>query len=157
MSFAPFDIDLVVAQLQQVVRAGTLKSVGKTADFATIKKLADFPAPCAYVVIAREKAKPNASTTGAQQDVSSQHVIATFGVIIAVRDYRAIERGGQVTDQLNSVLGAVRGALIGWVPKLLGARPVQFVEGNTNDYDQATVLWSEVYSIQHTISQRNIP
>lgn len=149
MSAEPYDVNQIVALLQASVPA--LRQVGVAADYAAVKTIRDFAPPCAYVLLAREKAKPHASSTGMQQDVQGQRSMVTFGVVLAVRNYKASDRGKQQADALAPILGAVRTALIGWIAPVKGARPIQFIQGDVVDYDQATLLWTEVYQTQHSL------
>jgi len=113
MQAAPFDVQSIIARL--VATVPVLRKVAGAADFATVTKLADFVPPCAYVLLAREKAeanKPGNVSPGAQVRVR-QRAIVTFGVVIAVRNYRQ-QLGAQSADTLQSIVGAVRQSLIGY-------------------------------------------
>ena len=145
MSAAPLDPRLAIERLRSQV-AG-LQQVGAAADFATVKQLSGFRTPSAYVVLAQESAKerPTGNTTGRVRQVAE----VTFGVVIAVRNYRHDE--AEKSDALGPVLAAVRGAMIGWTPPLTLARPCQFVTGQVLDSDSSTLLWGEIYSTQHAI------
>lgn len=151
MSAAPFDVQPVIERLRERVKA--LRQVAGSADYANVKSLADFPAPCAYVVLAKES--PDLTTTGnaprGQQIRVSQIVQVTFGVVVVVRNYRE-QRGDQVKEELKAMLGACRGTLLGWVPDVAGARPCQLARGDLNDYNAGTALWTDVWRTQHTIT-----
>jgi hypothetical protein len=146
MSAAPFDISLVIAQLQ--AQAPSLRQVKGAADYAAIKSLRDFVPPCAYVLLAREKPEIEKGVTSGHQRTP-----VTFGVVVAVRNYRASERGVQAADELLTVLGETRSALMGWIPPVPGGRPTQLTQGDLVDYDQATLLWSDVYQTQHFLQR----
>ena len=146
MSAAPFDVNLVIDQLQANVPA--LRQVKGAADYAAIKGLRDFTTPCAYVLLAREKPIVEKGVTSGHQNTP-----VTFGVVVAVRNYRASERGMQAADDLNAVLGQVRSALLGWIPPVPGGRPTNLTQGDLLDYDQATLLWSDVYQTQHFLQR----
>ncbi|MGH8039904.1 MAG: phage tail terminator protein [Stenotrophomonas sp.] len=150
MSAAPFDVRVVQDRLRTSVKA--LRSVEGSADFQSITSLQDFPAPCAYVVLAREKGQPNEpghAPRGQMAEVR-QIMVVTFAVVLAVRNYRE-QRGAQVADDLSSMLSATRGVLIGWVPDVRGARACQLLQGDIQDYDAGTALWADVYQTQHSI------
>jgi len=138
VSYAPFDVTPIIARLKSQVPA--LLTVGGAADYAAVKGLADFRAPCAFVLLAREKLKPHAG-----QD--SQRVVVTFGVVLAVRNNRPAERGAAAASDLSTYLAAIRSALIGWSPAAVGAdrRGVQLLQGDLLNYDSSTLLWSDVY------------
>lgn len=151
MSAAPFDVRGIQARLKEQAKA--LRLVQGSADYMAIRSLQDFPAPCAYVVLAREKGIPNppGHAMPGQQAAVRQVMVVTFAVVVAVRNYRDA-RGSAVADDLTAVLNATRGALIGWVPPgLKGARACQLLQGDIQDYDAATVLWADVYQTQHSI------
>lgn len=147
MNFEPFDIDLAIEQLKANAPSLT-GGVAGAADYAAIKGLRDFRPPCAYVLLAREKGNPNAGNT-----TGEQHAGVSFGVVVIARSYRASERGMQVKDELRKILGEVRAAFMGWVPRLPGARPTRFIQGDLVDYDQSTVLWTDVYQTQHSLQR----
>jgi len=150
MSAAPFD----VAPVQERVRAlvPTLRLVAGAADYAAVKNLADFPAPCAYVVLAAEQytsASAGHGRPGEQVPVSQDGAI-TFGIVVAVRNYRE-QRGAQVSQELIAVLGAIRDAVLGYVPPVPGARPCQLSRGRLADYDAGVALWEDVYTTSQSI------
>lgn len=153
MSAAPFDVSLIAARLRAQVAA--LRQVGLAADYAAVRSLADFPTPCAFVVLANERGilKPTGHAPRGQQIKVRQIAIATFGVVLAVRNYRE-QRGEQLADELTTILEATRTALIGFVPDLDGARPCEFVAGDLQDYDASTALWVDVYQTQHSIGNQ---
>lgn len=151
MSAAPFDVAAVVARIKDAVPG--LRQVGRAADYASVRALGDFPAPCAYVLLAREKADKYVSghaTPGTSVPVA-QPTHVTFGVIVAVRNYRESGAGAQGADELRETLGAIRGALLGWVPALPGALPCELVQGDLKEYDRGTTLWSDVYQTRHIL------
>lgn len=150
MSAAPFDVDPIRVRLRALVPA--LRQVSGSADYNAVRKLQDFPAPCAFVVLAREKGipKPPGHAPRGQQVAVQQAAIVTFAVITAVRNYRE-QRGEQIEDELSAILAAQRGALIGYVPDVPGARAIQWLQGDLTDYDASTALWTEVYQTQHFI------
>ncbi len=137
--FAPFDVATVIAQIQAQVP--TLRFVGGAADYAAIKSLREFQPPCAFVLLAKEKAQYH-------QGGGQQRSIITFGVVMAVRNYRAADRGLQGSDALRGVLDSVRGALMTWTPPVKGGRPCQLQQGDLVDYDGANLLWTDTYQTQ---------
>lgn len=154
MSAAPFDVDLVRERLvaAKLLENQTLRSIKGAADYHAVQSLQDFPVPCAYLVLAREKAvsQQQGVAPPGQQVPSSQIAYASFAVVVAARNYRD-QRGEQVTQDLQAVLAAIRGALIGWVPDLPGARACQFVQGDMQDYNASIALWADIYQTQHII------
>lgn len=147
MNFEPFDIELAMTQLQAnapLLTGGVMGAV----EYAAIKKIGDFRPPCAYVLLAREKGVPNTGNT-----TGEQHAVVTFGVVVIARNYRASTRGTEAAQALRPLLAQVRAAFMGWVPKLPGARPTKFIQGDLVDYDQANVLWTDVYQTQHSLQR----
>lgn len=146
MNFEPFDTSLVVARIRE--RATGLRFVGGSADYAAVKSLLDFAPPAAYVMFATESAGNVPGPRGARV----QPAQADFGVALAVRNYRE-QRGAQLGSELRTLLGQVRDALIGWVPPTTGATAVQWTGGAVMDYDDAMLLWVDVYSCTHLLQR----
>lgn len=147
MSAAPFDVGLVIARLQAA--ATDLRKIQGAADYAAVRLLQDFPAPCAYVLLGRDTAtqtKTGTSMPGKQTPLQ-QAMEVQFGVVVAARNYRE-QRGAQVIDVLREVLGQVRNAVLGWTPPVAGGRPCQLVTGYLEDYDNATALWIDIWQTQ---------
>ena len=155
MSAAPFDVSVIKERLRTLVPA--LRSVEGAADYAAVRSLQDYPAPCAYVVLAGETGAPNPPGNGirGQQAKVSQMVAATFGVVLVARNYRE-QRGDQLTDEFQTLLAATRGAVIGFVPDVPGGRACQFVQGDLQDYDASTALWVDVFQTQHSIGSATL-
>lgn len=146
MNFAPFDVQLVVDRIKARVPSPALRQVGMAADYAAVKNLRDFPAPCAYVLLAREKFgdhQPGFSPRGTQVAMTQRGDV-TLGIVVAARNYRD-QRGGQLSPALTDLLGQIRAALQGWVPDAPGARPLNLLQGDLLQYDDATALWSDVW------------
>lgn len=150
MSAVPFDVRLIQARLQEQVPR--LRLVGLGADYAAVAGLPDFPVPCSYVLLAAERGQPQPSghAPPGQAVVMRQMTGAMFGVATAVRNYRE-QRGEQLADDLRTVVGEVRAALLGFVPPVRGARAIEFVSGELKDYDASTALWVDVFQTQHFI------
>lgn len=149
MNFAPFDVQAVVDRLKAMVPAPALRQVGVAADYAAIKSLRDFPAPCAYVLLARERFADHPPGHGQRgtQVAMVQRGDVTLGIVVCARNYRE-QRGAQLGADFNQLLGQIRGALQGWVPDAPGAKPLNLVQGDLLQYDDATALWSDVWHTQ---------
>lgn len=141
MSAEPFDTDQVESRLRDL---GILQTVEGAASYAAVRSLKEFRTPCAYVVLTNEKPDNKEPKAG------QQRAMVTFGVVIAVHNYRD-RTGGELKDTIRPILGAVRGALMGWKPDVPGGRPVKWAGGDVIDYDDNTLLWGEVYTTQHFI------
>jgi hypothetical protein len=156
VSIAPFDVRQVQARLQAA--STPLRLVGLAADYAAVRNLRDFPVPCAYVVLAKETYEPNQpgqAPRGKQLPVRQVGRVS-FGVVVAGRNYRS-GAGGQLAGEIQEVLTAVRNVLAGWVPQVSGARPVQLLQGELLQYDDAVSLWSDVWTTQQIIGNEVKP
>lgn len=152
MSARPLDVGVIVDRLRSAVPSTQLRSVGRAADYAAVRGPGDFPAPCAYVLLAAERpaAQPLGQAPRGTQVAVRQFVEATFGVVLVARNYR--EQGGdQVADELGALTEATRQALMGYVPDLEGARPCQLVRGDLLDYAAGVGVWADVYVTQHAV------
>lgn len=140
--FQPFDTSLVQARLKAEVTA--LREVEGAAEYAAVKALRDFPAPCAYVLFASE------SGSGGPRGGRATGVSAEFGVALAVSNFRD-RRGEQLQPELRTLLGLVRAALIGWTPAVPGVSAIAWRGGAVMDYDDATLLWVDAYECAHVL------
>lgn len=150
MSARPFDASLLAARLRE--RVPTLRLVGMRADYAGVRALSDFPAPCAYVVLAVErpiKTKTGMSLPGEQRPLAQQLQVS-LGVVMAFRNYRGVQ-GDELRDDLRDQVGAVRDQLLGWTPPVDGGAQLQLEGGDLDDYDAATALWIDRYQTQHIV------
>ena len=144
-----FDIDLVIARLKDQVPV--LDGVAGAAELEGIKDLRGFRTPSAFVVLVQETPEPR--KPGAPGAARRQMTKALFGVAVAVRNYSG-NKGKAASDDLRPVLGAIRDALIGWVPPgLAGARDCQLIQGKVIDYDANTLLWTDIYETQHALGR----
>lgn len=150
MQCAPFDVQPIIARLKALVPA--LRNVAGAADYASLTKLADFLPPCAYVLLARERADanpPGNAMPGTQVTVR-QRVNVSFGVVLAVRNYRE-QLGAQSADDLKTMLGAIRAALLGWIPDVPGGHPCMLQRGDLVQYSSAVSVWTDVYTTSQFI------
>jgi len=150
-STQPFDIGIVIARLRSPL-PGTLRSIGGSADYASITTLRDFPAPCAYVLLAREKVGKSSSgiSIPGQQSPRSQILTVTFGVVMAFRNYRQLD-GDDLRNELRDQIGAVRAVLLGWTPPVASGSACELVQGDLTDYDAGIALWTDTWRTQHSI------
>lgn len=149
MSAAPFDVRPVIDRL--AAQVPMLRQVAGAADLAAVTSLADFPAPCAYVLLAREQMDEpplGGHAPRGRQVAMQQRTPVSFAVVVVARNYRA-QRGIAVADELGIVLGAVRDALLGYVPDVAGARPCRLQRGDLTRYDASVALWTDVWQTQH--------
>lgn len=151
MNAAPFDVGLVIARLKAQVP--TLRKIAGAADYATVRGLNDFPAPCAYVLLAKEKGEPRPTghAVPGSQVRTVQRAVVTFGLVTAVRNYRESDLGYQGKDSLEMILRQIRDALIGWAPQVDGTDVCSFIQGSLTQYDAGTLLWTDVYQTKHLL------
>lgn len=142
MNSKPFDIGQIKDRLKAEVTG--LREVGGAADYRSVRELGDFYPPCAYVVLTSEQGDAKSESRGRQR------ALVTFGVVLAVRNYRDVQ-GDEALDDLSPLLGQVRDALIGFKPAEQGSREIAWKAGDVIDYDDNTLLWGEVYQTQHFI------
>ena len=141
MSSAPFDPQLVIARLRD--RVTTLQQVRGAADYAAMKTIRDYRPPEAFVILPRERGRPEA---GAKR----QAVTVSFGVVVATRNY-AYQDGAPAAADALPLIGEIRDALIGWMPATIGGRGCTWLQGDLLDYDAGTLLWADVFETQHFI------
>ena len=139
-NYEPFDTAVVQARLKAL--ATDLREVEGAAEYAAVTKLRDYPAPCAYVLIAAE------SGSGTPRGAKATGALAEFGVAIVVSNYRD-RRGEQLRPELVRLLSQVRSALIGWSPP--GAGAIAWRGGAVMDYDESALLWVEAYECVHVL------
>lgn len=144
MSYEPFDTTLVEERIKASVPA--LRLVAGAADYAAVKDLRGFVVPSAFVLLADEE--PGGAPRGAP--VAPAH--ARVGVAIAARNYQP-GAGGQLSDELRSLVGAVRKALIGWTPPVTGATAVAWAGGAVMDYDASAVLYIDTFVLTHVLTR----
>ncbi|WP_041523598.1 phage tail terminator protein [Gilvimarinus agarilyticus] len=135
MSNMPLDTTVIEARLKDQVTE--LVSVGGAADFAAIKELASLRCPAAYVVPTKEKGNNDRATHTCQ-------VMAGFGVVIAVRHY-GDATGAKARNEARSLIGAVRDALVGWMPADRAFRECFWLEGDVLEYDDSVLLWADAF------------
>lgn len=143
MNSGPFSIRLVIEHLRAQVPG--LQSVEGAAQYASITDLREFRPDSAYVLLARERGDGEQPKTGGRQ-----RAIATFGVVLAVRNFRD-QVGGEAIEEISPLIAQTRAALMGWTPPVNGGRPCQWLQGDVLDYDNNTLLWSDVFQTQHFI------
>lgn len=142
MTSGPFSIQLVIDRLRAQVP--DFQSIEGTAQYAAITSLREFRPDSAYVLLARERGD------GEQPKAGRQRVLATFGVVIAVRNYRD-QVGGESIEAISPLIAQTRAALMGWIPPVNGGRACQWLQGDVLDFDDSTLLWSDVFQTQHFI------
>lgn len=143
--FQPFDIQLVAQRLR--IQAPDLGHIAGVSEFAQVKDLRGFRTPSAYVIQAVEQ-----PGTHGPQGARAQAAQVRFGVAIAVGNYRP-ELGTAAPDELRRMVGHVRSALIGWLPPVPGAGPITWAGGEVVDFDAATLLFLDSYSLTHVLQR----
>lgn len=143
----PLDTGLIEQRLRDVLPQ--FEVIAGAADYAAVQELRGFRTPSAYVVTAQER-DATEPTQAQRRGSGRQHAETTFGVILALRNYRDA-RGAAVTDDARPLIGAVRDALMGWTPGAQIMRPITWQQGDVLDYDANTLLWAEIFYTKHFI------
>ncbi len=143
----PLDTTLIEDRLREVV--SEFEVVGGAADYAAVRELRGFRTPSAFVVAAQERGVPESGASQTRR-TGRQQAETTFGVILALRNYRD-PHGQAVTSEARPLIGVVRSALMGWTPGERIMRPVMWQQGDVLDYDMNTMLWAEVFTTTHFI------
>lgn len=144
MSSAPFDTAPVIERVQDLVPG--LQQVRGSADYGAVSSIRDFRVPEAFVMVARERGKPNPGN-------HRQATTVQFAVVVAVRNY-GYKRGMPAMADASPLIGEIREALIGWIPDVAGGRGCEWLEGHVLDYDAGTLLWSDLFKTQHFIGRK---
>ncbi|MCY1503918.1 hypothetical protein D9M68_380670 [compost metagenome] len=142
MNSAPFPVSTVIAHL--VAQVTAFQQVQGAAEYSAIRSLTEFRPDSAFVLLARERGD------GEPPKAGRQRAIATFGVVIAVQNYRDLT-GGESIQDISPLIGQARAALMGWTPPVDGGRPCRWIQGDVLDFDNSTLLWADVFETQHFI------
>lgn len=136
------DTSLIEQRLREP--AFGFETVCGAADYASVKSIADFRPGTAYVVLAGER-NPAASQPQARFKTAAH---ATFGVIIAARNYRD-QSGIAALQDVSTLVSNARTALLGWAPA--GCTPCIWQQGDVLDYDRSHLLWIDIYTTTHVL------
>lgn len=148
MSCQPLDLDTIIEQLRTSVPG--LQDVCHASALSAVKDLRGIRPGTAYVVLASERSETQVDGQGQRRVAGRQQVQATFGVIVAARNYRDTQ-GAKAMDDASPLIGATREALIGWTPDVVKFKQIFWVQGDVLDQDQSTLLWIDIFSTTHNI------
>lgn len=137
-----FNTELIIERLKETQFQFEL--VEGAAEFEAVTSLASFRPGSLYVVLMREQ---NPAGNGAQAQRKTA-AIATFGVIVAARNYRG-NRGAEALKDAVPIISRMRQALLGWPPA--GCTPCIWHQGDVLDKDKQNLLWADVFSTTHVI------
>ncbi|WP_420598637.1 phage tail terminator protein [Neptuniibacter sp.] len=146
--FMPLDTSLIEQRLRDAVPE--LKKVEGAAEYAAVQDIRGFTPGSAYVVLAGEKNLEEPEAQPGLRRAARSEPLATFGVIIAVRNHSG-RNGSEALKDAMPLIGAVRDALIGWTPGENQMRPIAWVKGDVMDYDKSTLLWADVFTTKRFI------
>ncbi len=144
-SSAPFPMSVIIDRLRD--RVPELETVEGAAQYAVIQSLSEFRTPCAYALLARESGDGLPAKAGGRQRAT-----VSFGVVLAVRTYRG-NVGDEALGEASPLIAQARAALMGWTPSVNGARPCRWIDGGVLDFNDTTLLWSDVFQTQHFIGE----
>lgn len=148
MSCAPLDLNAIIDRLRDSVPG--LDEVCHASALAAVKDLRGIRPGTAFVVLASERSATQVDGQGQRRVAGRQQAQATFGVIVATRNYRDTQ-GAQAMDDASPLIGATREALIGWTPDVVKFKQIFWVQGDVLDQDQSTLLWIDIFSTTHNI------
>lgn len=104
------------------------------------------------MIVAAERPEPTKTgmaMPGKQQPLP-QVVPVGIGIVMACRNYRGLI-GNELRSEMRRQVGAVRNVLLGWTPPVAGARPLQLISGDLDDYDTSVAVWIDKWHTQHII------
>lgn len=148
MTFLPLDIDLIMEHLRESIPE--FQEVAQAADYATVRSLADFQSPSAYLVLNEEKVEPELPTDREVRIGGRQMARSTFAVVLALRNSQDTF-GQSALEDARPLIGSVREALIGWTSGLDKFREIRWRNAEVLDYNAGTLLWVEVFSTHRLI------
>lgn len=130
------------------------KEIAGAADLAAAQEAKSPAAPAAYVLLGTDQ--PSDPQGSSQRLV--QTVTGRWGVIIAIRDYRASQRGAGESAELIDRITQVRQALLGWPhPNSNGTTTRLGGPGRVLQYAQGIVWWQDIYAGQYHIRTSGAP
>lgn len=137
-----FDITPIEERLRQPQFGFEL--VEGAAAYAAVKDIASFRPGTAYVVLAGDR---NGAGSAPQARMKAA-APTTFGVIVAARNYRDTS-GRAAMQDIASLVGNARQALIGWAPP--HCSPCIWLQGDVLDYDRSNLLWIDVFTTTYVL------
>lgn len=125
-------------------RCPALKLVGGAAQFErAAQALAALPA--AFVIVAKETARPNEHMA----QIVQQQVAATFAVLIATRNL-ADGEGAAALETLEPVRESIRAALLAW-PPFADADGCEYQMGELQLFANGTLWWADYYTTSYLV------
>lgn len=145
-SYGPLPLQPVEQRLRDQLSGFRL--IGRAADLAAAQRASTPTTPAAYVLMAADQPRPPAGST--QRLV--QAVTGTFGVVVAVRDYQASQRGAGQSDEVQDRIGEVRAALLSWRhPDGTGTSVRLGGRCGVLSYTDGVLWWQDIYSVDYHI------
>ncbi|WP_339615244.1 hypothetical protein [uncultured Gilvimarinus sp.] len=145
MSNEPLNTEVIEQRLRDELAHIENFQVGGAADYAAVKDLGSFRCPSAFVVPTRESATNDEAR-------HTYQVTAGFGVVVAVRHYGSVS-GTKAIAEARPLIGAIRTALVGWMPQNREFRECLWLEGDVLDYDAGTLLWADAFKTKFFINR----
>lgn len=130
------DLSALIQRLQE--RVGALRQVAGAAGFQVAVESGVSTPPAAYAVLLEERAA--ASEFG---DAVIQRVEVLIAVCLVVRNV-ADARGAAAAQDMDALRGAVKTALLGWVPAE-GCDPLQRTGARLLTFTDGLMWWQETY------------
>lgn len=145
MSNQPLNTEVIEQRLRDELSHIKNFTVGGAADYAAVQDLRSFRCPSAFVVPTKERATNDTAR-------HTYQVNAAFGVVTAVRHYGNTS-GTKAIAEARPLIGAIRTALVGWMPQSRDFRECVWLEGDVLDYDAGTLLWADVFNTKFFINR----
>lgn len=137
------DLTPITTRLQAEA-SDVFKIIGTAAEYdAAAESLA--AAPAVFVIEQDDGADPPVLC-----GVVEQSVVVRLACVIAVKLQRDT-RGEGGRSALQTARGAVRAALMGWVPDAATGEPITYVGGQMLDFLPGTIWWQDVYQVRETV------
>jgi len=138
----------IIARLQPA-EDPRFKIVQGAAEFGAIGGVPT-TAPAAYVFTLRDESDPNTRMTGAML----QRLESVVGVVIITGNVSDAV-GGAAASDIESLKAWVRGRLIGFVPTVPGAEPLEHVSGEILKTKNGYVWWEEAFAAASYLEEQS--
>jgi hypothetical protein len=123
------------------------REISGAADLEAAEKAKAPTTPAGYVLLAKDSARQPTSATGR----FIQPVSGGWGIVIAVRDYRAAQRGAARADELTQRIREVRTAVLGWAHPDGNGTTTRLTGGQLLKFKDGVLWWQDAYAAEYHI------
>lgn len=134
----------IVEQLK--AEAPSLREVAGAANWVAVEKTRRVHGGC-YVFRSQTRAERNALDHLVRQRVEEQ-----ITLVVTVRNV-ADARGGEASDEAETLCAEIRAALLGWTPASAAA-PLEYAGGALLSFADGFLHWAETYRTERYISSQ---